>query len=94
MVESLSSLPSLPSLASLACALSMRAPTGVAGWRDGVEISHGQLMARMADWANLLAREPGRRYALYLEDSLEFGAALLGAWQAGKTVWLLSLIHI
>ncbi len=59
-----------------------------AGWRDGACISHGQLAARMADWAGFLAHLPGRHVALYLDDSLEFGAALLGAWQAGKTVWL------
>ena len=36
----------------------------------------------------MLAARPGRHFALFIEDSLEFAAALLGAWQAGKTVWL------
>lgn len=76
------------SLASLALAISRRPPAMPAGWRDGVCVTHGQLAARMAGWAALLERQPGRQFALYLDDSLEFGAALLGAWQAGKTIWL------
>ena len=79
---------SLSSLASLAQAICSRPPAMPAGWRDGACISHGQLAARMADWAGFLTHLPGRHVALYLDDSLEFGAALLGAWQAGKTVWL------
>lgn len=78
----------LADLASLAQAVSRRPPAMRAGWRDGACVTHGQLAARMADWAGFLARLPGRQVALYLDDSLEFGAALLGAWQAGKTVWL------
>ena len=78
----------LADLASLAQALSRRPSAMPAGWRDGACVTHGQLAARMADWAGFLARLPGRHVALYLDDSLEFGAALLGAWQAGKTVWL------
>ncbi|MEP7073200.1 MAG: AMP-binding protein [Nitrosospira sp.] len=35
-----------------------------------------------------MERHPGRNFALYLDDSIEFLAALLGAWQAGKTIWL------
>ncbi len=42
----------------------------------------------MREWRSVLAARPGRDYALYIEDSLEFAAALLGAWQACKTVWL------
>ena len=75
-------------LASLALAISRRPAAMTAGWRDGVAVSNGQLAARMAGWAALLERQPGRQFALYLDDSLEFGAALLGAWQAGKTIWL------
>lgn len=87
-----SSLPQAPSpiaaLARLAQSLYGRPAAQLAGWRDGVALDHAHLAARMAAWADMLARQPGRHFALYLDDSLEFGAALLGAWQAGKTIWL------
>ena len=60
----------------------------IAGWRGGEPVSHAQFLARVAAWRALALRTPGSNVALYLEDSLEFGAALLGAWQGGKTVWL------
>ncbi|RXZ36909.1 AMP-binding protein [Oxalobacteraceae bacterium CAVE-383] len=44
--------------------------------------------ARIAAWRQLLTDRPGCRFALFLEDSLEFGAALYGAWLAGKTIYL------
>ena len=75
-------LPDLPAL------LRARAPHALAGWRAGVAVDCAALVARMEAWHRLLARQPGRHYALYLDDSLECGAALLGAWQAGKTIWL------
>lgn len=45
-------------------------------------------MARVAAWHALAAGNAGSRCALYLNDSIEFGAALYGAWHAGKTVYL------
>lgn len=87
-----SSLPQAASpispLARLAQCLHARPAAQVAGWRDGVALDHAHLAARMGAWAGMLERQPGRHFALYLDDSLEFGAALLGAWQAGKTIWL------
>ncbi|WP_215410303.1 AMP-binding protein [Janthinobacterium sp. JC611] len=87
-----SSLPQAASpispLARLAQCLHAHPPARVAGWRDGVALDHAHLAARMGAWAGMLERQPGRHFALYLDDSLEFGAALLGAWQAGKTIWL------
>lgn len=67
----------------LACA-----PDALAGWRGGAAHTRGQFALRARAWAGLGRRTPGRAVALYLDDSLEFAAALLGAWQAGKTVWL------
>ena len=43
---------------------------------------------RVARWHAALAALPGEKFALYLEDSIEFAAALLGAWHAAKTIWL------
>ncbi len=75
-------------LEHLACALAARAPDAIAGWRDGHAVTNAALLARVQAWHALLQATAGRDFALYLEDSLEFSAALLGAWQAGKTVWL------
>lgn len=59
-----------------------------AGWRAGQAVSVGALRGRVAAWRALALRSPGANVALYLDDSVEFGAALVGAWLAGKTVWL------
>ncbi|AKU25170.1 AMP-binding protein [Massilia sp. NR 4-1] len=76
------------SLSSLVPALLERDSAACVGWRADQPLSNAWLLARVRAWGTLLAGQPGRDYALYLDDSLEFGAALLGAWQAGKTVWL------
>lgn len=69
-------------------ALATRAPDALAGWRGGEPVRHADLMARVHAWAALGRRSAGTRVALYHDDSLEFAAALVGAWLAGKTVWL------
>ncbi|MET3132931.1 acyl-coenzyme A synthetase/AMP-(fatty) acid ligase/3-hydroxymyristoyl/3-hydroxydecanoyl-(acyl carrier protein) dehydratase [Oxalobacteraceae bacterium GrIS 1.11] len=78
----------LDSLATLAHALAGRAPDGVLGWRAGLAVDNAAFVARMRAWRALLRRQSGTQFALYLDDGIEFGAALLGAWQAGKTIWL------
>jgi acyl-coenzyme A synthetase/AMP-(fatty) acid ligase/3-hydroxymyristoyl/3-hydroxydecanoyl-(acyl carrier protein) dehydratase len=68
--------------------LAARAPQAPAGRRAGATVSHEALMRRARAWAALARRSAGRNVALFHDDSLEFAAALLGAWQAGKSVWL------
>jgi acyl-coenzyme A synthetase/AMP-(fatty) acid ligase len=75
-------------LARLALSMQGRPQAMPVGWRDGAVLDYAHFAARMSAWADLLERQAGRHFALYLDDSIEFGAALLGAWQAGKTVWL------
>lgn len=70
--------------------LATRAPAALAGRRAGTPVTHGELLARVRAWAALGRRSAARDIALYHEDSLEFGAALVGAWLAGKTVWLVA----
>jgi acyl-CoA synthetase (AMP-forming)/AMP-acid ligase II len=65
-----------------------RSLSSVAGWRGAEAVSMAAFRARVCAWRALALRTPGRHAALYLDDSVEFGAALLGAWLAGKTVWL------
>jgi acyl-coenzyme A synthetase/AMP-(fatty) acid ligase len=72
----------------LAATLAARPAHALAGWRGPAPVSCAALVQRMQAWQALLAAQQGRHFALYIEDSLEFAAALLGAWQAGKTVWL------
>src|SRR5690349_6212897 len=67
-----------------------RAPDVPAGRRGGAEVGHANFMARARAWTALGRRTPASQVALYHEDSLEFAAALLGAWQSGKTVWLVA----
>lgn len=62
----------------------------VAGWRDGIAVAHGTWLARVRAWAGLGHRSGGEHVALYHDDSLEFAAALIGAWLARKTVWLVA----
>lgn len=58
------------------------------GWRRGAPVSRHEFLARVASWHAALKPLPGQQFALYLEDSIEFAAALFGAWYAGKTIWL------
>jgi acyl-CoA synthetase (AMP-forming)/AMP-acid ligase II/3-hydroxymyristoyl/3-hydroxydecanoyl-(acyl carrier protein) dehydratase len=71
-----------------AAAVSARPAGAIVGWREGVAVPSSAFLARAQAWRALALRTPGRSLALYQLDSIEFGAALLGAWQAGKTVWL------
>jgi acyl-CoA synthetase (AMP-forming)/AMP-acid ligase II len=70
--------------------LAARAPDALAGWRGDVPVLQHVLLARVRAWAALGRRTTATRVALYHEDSLEFGAALIGAWLSGKTVWLVA----
>ena len=68
--------------------IATRSPQSIAGWRAGAPVSHGDFLARVRAWAALGQRTTPQQIALYHEDSLEFAAALIGAWLSGKTVWL------
>ncbi len=71
--------------------LATRPPTAsrpVALRADGSLASHADLLVRIGHWHALLAAQAQTEWALYLNDPLEFAAALLGAWHAGKAVLL------
>lgn len=76
------------SLYSLYSALLARPADSIVGWRGDAIVSNEEFLQHIAAWHHLLQAQQGRNFALYLEDSIEFSAALLGAWHAGKTVWL------
>ncbi|MYM25711.1 AMP-binding protein [Duganella sp. FT135W] len=73
---------------NLYAAMAARPADGVVGWRGAEPVSNAAFLKRVHAWHGLLAAQAGRNFALYLDDSIEFGAALLGAWHARKTVWL------
>jgi len=73
---------------NLYAAIAARPAGGIAGWRAGSAIDNAHWLARAHAWHALLRGQQGNDFALYLDDSLEFGAAMLGAWHAGKTIWL------
>lgn len=69
--------------------LSIDQPTDhIVGWRGKVAISYQEFLIRAHAWQTLLSVTPGQNFALYIADSIEFAAALLGAWHAAKTVYL------
>jgi len=70
--------------------LATRPTDAVAGWRDGAPVTHGEFAARAFSWAALGRRSSAAQVALFSEDSIEFAAALMGAWLSGKTVWLVA----
>jgi len=75
-------------LDNLAAALAARPAAATVGWRAGALVTTADFLARAGAWYTLLRAHAGANFALYLDDSIDFGAALLGAWHAGKTVWL------
>lgn len=51
-------------------------------------VDHPQFRQQVLCWQQAFARAPGTDWALYFDDTLVFAAALLGAWHAGKRVYL------
>lgn len=68
--------------------ISPRQSKAIVGWRDGKAVSHADFVTRAGLWQALLAGTAGNNIALFFHDSIEFAAALFGAWHAGKTVYL------
>lgn len=60
----------------------------IVGWRENEPVLRNEFLSRVRAWQTLLAESQGRNFALYVNDSIEFAGALLGAWQAGKTIYL------
>ena len=56
--------------------------------RVATDVDNAGFLARVGAWRDAHAAREGHDLALYLDDGLEFAAALFGAWLAGKTPWL------
>jgi acyl-coenzyme A synthetase/AMP-(fatty) acid ligase/3-hydroxymyristoyl/3-hydroxydecanoyl-(acyl carrier protein) dehydratase len=76
------------SLLELCRLIALRPADAAVGWREEARVCNAQFLRRVVAWHGMLQRSAGRNFALYMEDSIEFGAALLGAWHARKTIWL------
>jgi acyl-CoA synthetase (AMP-forming)/AMP-acid ligase II len=60
----------------------------IVGWRANKPVRYVEFLSRVRAWQALLAASQGQKFALHIGDSIEFAGALLGAWQAGKTIYL------
>jgi acyl-CoA synthetase (AMP-forming)/AMP-acid ligase II/3-hydroxymyristoyl/3-hydroxydecanoyl-(acyl carrier protein) dehydratase len=65
-----------------------RSPSHTVAWRDGTPARWDNFLERVRAWQDLLRHTPGRNFAVYINDSFEFAAAVFGIWQAGKTAYL------
>lgn len=65
-----------------------RAPGMAVASRAGHTIDFAEFSAFAAGWHDAFGNVAGDRVALFFEDSVEFAAALFGAWHAGKQVIL------
>lgn len=80
-------MPERISLSELAMRLGRDGDRTIAQAAEG-PIACAQFLAQVRAWNATFAAQCGTRFALHLEDSVAFAAALFGAWHAGKTVVL------
>jgi acyl-coenzyme A synthetase/AMP-(fatty) acid ligase len=73
----------------LAALLAGAAPAqGLMGWRGGEPVAWQDFLESARRWQAGFQALAGTRVALHFADGIDFSAALFGAWQAGKQVWL------
>src|SRR5450830_125169 len=65
-----------------------RTDAHLVGWRNQEAVSNARFKAEAAAWQSLLHAHEGCSFALYMQDSISFAAALFGAWQADKVIYL------
>lgn len=64
------------------------APPAIVGWRRREPVTGARFLDEAGRWQAAFEAHPGGRVALFFQEGLGFAAALFGAWQAGKQVWL------
>jgi acyl-CoA synthetase (AMP-forming)/AMP-acid ligase II len=72
----------------LRVAVTPRPLSQIIAWRRQRSVSYGEFLNRTRAWQRLLNRISGQTFALSISDAAEFAAALFGAWQARKTIYL------
>lgn len=63
-------------------------PSDKIGWRNGKPVTAGEFCNRIESWKQELQKRTDEKFALYVNDTLEFTCALIAALQTGKTVYL------
>jgi acyl-coenzyme A synthetase/AMP-(fatty) acid ligase len=79
-------MPEWIPLAELACRTADA--TRAAAWADGLVLTHADFLAQVDRWQRAFQASQGKSWAISLQDSFGFAAALFGAWHAGKSVVL------
>jgi acyl-coenzyme A synthetase/AMP-(fatty) acid ligase/3-hydroxymyristoyl/3-hydroxydecanoyl-(acyl carrier protein) dehydratase len=72
----------------LALPAAHRAADAVVAMRSTGIVHQSQYLAAVQSWRDTLHKQAGQRFALYISDGLEFASAMIGAWHAGKTVYI------
>lgn len=72
----------------LSVAVMSRPLSQIIAWGSQQPVSYGEFLDRTRAWQRLLTRISGQSFALTISDAAEFAAALFGAWQAKKTIYL------
>lgn len=79
----------LPELLRLEALLSVGRPAGqVVAYRRGAPQTWAALLDQAEGWTQALREARAARVALFLKDTWDFTAALLGAWRAGVAIFL------
>ena len=60
----------------------------IVGYRNGQAVLLKELGQRAYHWKTVLEKRPEARFALYVDDTLEFIAILVAALKSGKTLYL------
>jgi 3-hydroxymyristoyl/3-hydroxydecanoyl-(acyl carrier protein) dehydratase len=64
------------------------AAQNVVAWRDAAAIGEAVFRGRVAAWMMAFRTQAAGAVGLFHSDGVEFAAALFGAWQAGRTIYL------
>jgi len=72
----------------LSVAVTPRPLSQIIAWRRQRSVSYGEFLDRTRAWQRLLTQTSEQTFALSISDAAEFAAALFGAWQARKTIYL------
>ena len=65
-----------------------RAPEFIVAYGPDGPHSFADFSLQVSGWQAAFAARPGQRFALFFNHGFDFAAALLGAWHAGKCVYL------
>lgn len=68
--------------------ISFASPAETVGWRNQKPVSANEFCHNILLWKETIQKSTGKRFALFLNDTLEFSCALIAALQENKIVYL------